>query len=48
VLLKLPPGAYNVTAEVEGKTMTSRANVAAAGQALVVLRFPNLDQPTGP
>jgi len=48
LLLKLPPGAYNVTAEVEGRTMTSRANVAAAGQALVVLRFPNLDQPTGP
>ncbi len=48
LLLKLPPGAYNVTAEVEGRTMNSRANVAAAGQARVVLRFPDLGQPTAP
>ena len=48
LLLKLPPGAYNVTAEVEGRTMTSRANVAATGQARVVLRFADLGQPTGP
>ena len=48
LLLKLPPGAYNVTAEVEGRKATSRANVAAAGQARVVLRFPDLGQPTGP
>ncbi len=48
LLLKLPPGAYNVTAEVEGRTMNSRANVAATGQARVVLRFPDLGQPTAP
>jgi len=46
LLLKLPPGAYDVTAEVEGRTMKSRATVGATGQARVVLRFPDLGQPT--
>lgn len=46
LLLKLPPGAYDVTAEVEGRSMMSRATVRATGQARVVLRFPDLGQPT--
>jgi len=45
LLLKLPPGAYEVKAEVEGRSMTARANVAATGQARVVLRFADLGQP---
>ena len=45
LLLKIPPGAYDVKAEVEGRSMNSRANVAATGQARVVLRFPELGQP---
>jgi len=45
LLLKIPPGAYDVKAEVEGRAMNSRANVGTTGQARVVLRFPELGQP---
>jgi hypothetical protein len=38
------PGAYDVTAEVEGRTMMSRER-GRDGQARVVLRFPDLGQP---
>jgi len=33
------PGAYGVSAEVQGVTKTARVNVAGSGQARVVLRF---------
>jgi hypothetical protein len=39
VLFKVMPGAYAVSAEVEGITKTARVNVAGSGQARVVLRF---------
>ena len=42
VLIRLPPGMYDVTAVVEGVSKNAKANVAAAGQARVILRFPEL------
>jgi hypothetical protein len=45
LLLKVPPGSYDVKAEVEGRSMNSRATVGTTGQARVVLRFPELGQP---
>ena len=39
VLFKVMPGAYGVSAEVQGVTKTARVNVAGSGQARVVLRF---------
>jgi hypothetical protein len=44
LLLKLAPGAYNVTAEVENVSKTAPATVPATGQARVVIRFPELGQ----
>ncbi len=40
VLLKVAPGTYRVTAEVEGKTVSANATVPAKGQSHIVLRFP--------
>ena len=39
VLFKVMPGAYGVSAEVQGVTKTARVTVGGAGQARVVLRF---------
>ena len=41
VLFALPPGAYSVSAEFAGTTKMSNVNVAAIGQARVVLCFPS-------
>lgn len=42
ILLRLPPGRYQVQAETEGKTAQSSALVPQTGQARVILRFPEL------
>jgi len=39
VLFTLPAGAYSVTAEFAGASRTARVNVAATGQARLILRF---------
>jgi hypothetical protein len=39
VLFKVMPGAYGVSAEVQGVTKTARVNVSGSGQSRVVLRF---------
>jgi hypothetical protein len=39
VLFRLDPGAYTITATVEGKTVTSRINVGGKTQARTALRF---------
>jgi hypothetical protein len=44
LLLKLPPGAYDVSAQVENVTKTGRVTVPATGQGRLVLRFPELGQ----
>ena len=41
VLFNLAPGAYDVTAEFGGESRMGKANVGAAGQARIVLRFTN-------
>ncbi len=44
LLMRLPPGAYDVTAQVEDVTKTGRVTVPATGQGRIVLRFPELGQ----
>jgi len=44
LLMRLPPGAYDVSAEVENVTKTGRVTVPATGQGRIVLRFPELGQ----
>jgi hypothetical protein len=44
LLLRLPPGAYNVTAVVQNVSKTGRVRVPATGQARLVIRFPELGQ----
>ena len=44
LLIRLPPGAYDVTAEVESVSKTGRVTVPATGQGRLVLRFPELGQ----
>jgi len=44
LLLKVPTGAYDVSAEVENLTKTGRVTVPATGQGRLVLRFPELGQ----
>lgn len=39
VLFKLMPGAYSVSAEIEGVSKSAKVNVAVTGQARVILRF---------
>jgi hypothetical protein len=39
VLFRLPQGAYRVTAQIEGVSRTTKANVGGSGQAKVILRF---------
>jgi hypothetical protein len=40
VLFKLAPGAYTISAEVEGTTRTAKVSVGTKNQTRVVLRFP--------
>ena len=40
VLFKLAPGAYGLTADIAGISKAGKVNVSAAGQAHVILRFP--------
>jgi hypothetical protein len=42
LLLKLSPGRYQVSATVEGTTVSSPAYALASGQGRVILRFPEL------
>ncbi len=44
LLLRLPPGAYEVSAQVENVTKTGRVTVPMTGQGRLVLRFPELGQ----
>ena len=44
LLLRLPPGVYDVSAQVETVTKTGRVTVPATGQGRLVLRFPELGQ----
>jgi hypothetical protein len=44
LLLRLPPGPYDVTVMVENVSKTGRATVPATGQGRFVLRFPELGQ----
>jgi len=44
LLLRLPPGAYDVTAVVENVSKTGRVTVPATGQGRLILRFPELGQ----
>jgi hypothetical protein len=44
LLLKAPPGSYDVTVLVENVSKTSKATVPMTGQARVVIRFPELGQ----
>jgi len=44
LLMRLPPGAYDVTAAVENVSKTGRVTVPATGQGRLVLRFPELGQ----
>ncbi len=44
LLLRLPPGNYDVTASVENISKTSRVTVPMTGQGRLVLRFPELGQ----
>ena len=44
LLMRLPPGAYDVSAQVENVTKTGRVTVPATGQGRLVLRFPELGQ----
>jgi hypothetical protein len=44
LLLRLPPGAYDVTAVVENVSKMGRVTVPATGQGRLVLRFPELGQ----
>ena len=44
LLMRVPPGAYDVSAEVENVTKTGRVTVPATGQGRIVLRFPELGQ----
>jgi hypothetical protein len=48
ILLRLPPGRYNVAVETEGKTVSSAAFVPITGQGRVILRFPELRGAVGP
>jgi hypothetical protein len=42
LLFKLSPGRYQVSATIEGKTVTSAANALAKGQGSIILRFPEM------
>jgi hypothetical protein len=42
LLLRVPPGAYDVTAMVENVSKTARATVPMTGQGRVVIRFEEL------
>jgi hypothetical protein len=44
LLLKIPPGSYDVTVLVENVSKTGKATVPMTGQARVVIRFPELGQ----
>jgi len=44
LLLRLPPGNYEVTASVENVSKTGRVTVPMTGQGRLVLRFPELGQ----
>ena len=44
LLLRLPPGSYDVTASVENVSKTGRVTVPMTGQGRLVLRFPELGQ----
>ena len=44
LLIRLPPGAYDVTAQVENVTKSGRVTVPATGQGRLILRFPELGQ----
>lgn len=44
LLVRLPPGNYDVTAVVENVSKTGRVTVPATGQGRLVLRFPELGQ----
>jgi hypothetical protein len=44
LLLRLPPGNYDVTASVENVSKTGRVTVPMTGQGRLVLRFPELGQ----
>jgi hypothetical protein len=48
ILLRLPPGRYDVEVETEGKTVSSAAFVPVTGQGRVILRFPELGGVIGP
>jgi hypothetical protein len=44
LLVRLPPGAYDVTAMVENVSKTGRVTVPATGQGRLLLRFPEIGQ----
>jgi hypothetical protein len=44
LLVRLPPGMYDVTAVVENVTKMARATVPPTGQGRLVIRFPELGQ----
>jgi len=44
LLLRLPPGNYDVTASVENVSKSGRVTVPMTGQGRLVLRFPELGQ----
>ena len=48
LLFKLEPGAYSVTAEIEGVSKSAKVTVSGKGQARVVLRFPEQGGTTSP
>ena len=44
LLVRLPPGMYDVTAVVENVSKTGRVTVPATGQGRLVIRFPEFGQ----
>jgi hypothetical protein len=44
LLIRMPPGTYDVTAVVQNVSKTARATVPATGQGRLVIRFPELGQ----
>lgn len=48
VLFRIPPGAYEVSVEVEGATKSGRVVVGTKGQARIPIRFPETGGATSP
>ena len=48
VLFRIPPGAYEVSVDVEGTTKSGRVVVGTKGQARIPIRFPEVGGATSP